>query len=328
MRIDLDSQLERSGIEPDHCVLTQHQGRTALWLDTGLVTVRELDLGDLEASVDVCFTQRLGYAGIAFRGGDRDNYELCYVSPIRGAEAVQYDPVFGGSNTWQVYCGADHLAPAHVPHHRWVTLTVRAVGDRASFSVDGEEVLRIHQLKHGRPTGFLGLWCYKPCYFSRFRVRGVNGGRDGTEPIRRWEISPKFPDDQEMSATVEPCGWKAVEAEPDGVVCLNRYYAKGPGCESVYARTVIHALQARRVRMTLGFSDGCTMWLNDRELFRGTNFWGEADSGRLSWNPAHLRASLKPGPNHLRLKVMEQDRFGWGFRLEIADPECQLTVCL
>src|SRR4030065_1017428 len=47
------------------------------------------------------------YAGIAFRVVDTYNYELVYAQPHTSGkwDALQYDPVFHGSNTWQLYFG-------------------------------------------------------------------------------------------------------------------------------------------------------------------------------------------------------------------------------
>ncbi|MDI6895474.1 MAG: DUF1080 domain-containing protein [Bacillota bacterium] len=324
MEIDLTHALD-----PGETVggrVTSYGGREAMWLEAGLARVRDRTFGDMEVSVDLAFTTRTSFGGLAFRGSDAENFELCYVTPLGSQEAVQYDPVFNGSNTWQVYCGADHLTAAHVPRDRWVTLTVRAVGNSATAFVDGVEVMRVHELKHRRAEGFIGIWCYRPCYFSLLTARLVNSGPFGTEPIRHWEISDKFSDDEDMSREIEPGCWQPVAAEEDGSVCLNRYRRKEPGCESVYARAFVESPDERRTELVLGFSDACIVRVNGRDVFRGSNFWGENNTGRLSWKPARLTVPLRRGPNEVLVKVMERDFFGWGLRLSIPDPDRALRV--
>lgn len=306
--------------------VTRYAGREALLLETGLARIPDRTFGDVELSVDLAFNTRTCYGGLAFRGSDPGNFELCYVTPLGSEEAVQYDPVFNGSNTWQVYCGADHLTAAHVPRGRWVTLTVCAVGSRATVFLDGVEVMRVHDLKHRRAEGFAGVWCYKPCYFSRLTARPVNSGTSGTQPVRFWEISRKFPDDEEMSKEIEPGHWQPVVTEEDGSVCLNRYHRKQPGWESVYARTFIESADDRSVEFVLGFSDACVARVNGEVVFRGSNLWGDADTGRLNWKPARFHVRMRRGRNQVLLKVAERDFFGWGFRLSIPDPNSALRV--
>jgi len=72
------------------------------------------------------FAEAPCYPGIAFRVKDPGDLELAYVVPHASGQwdAIQYDPVFNGSNTWQVYHGPPYQAAATVPTGEWLTLRV------------------------------------------------------------------------------------------------------------------------------------------------------------------------------------------------------------
>jgi hypothetical protein len=96
--------------EPGEC-----RGRNALKLD-GLALLPDLQCGDATVEVDIC-AEQAAYAGIAFRATDSLNHELAYAVPhCTGLwDALQYDPVFRGSNTWQLYHGEGYQRSAAVP---------------------------------------------------------------------------------------------------------------------------------------------------------------------------------------------------------------------
>ena len=76
------------------------QGREALRLENGLVLIPGHRATD--ASIEVLIgTDGPAYPGIAFRAADVLNFELAYAVPhVSGQwDALQYDPVFHGSNT-------------------------------------------------------------------------------------------------------------------------------------------------------------------------------------------------------------------------------------
>ncbi len=100
------------------------QGREALRLD-GLALIPELRVRD--ASMEVLVgADGPAFPGIAFRVGDVLNYELAYAVPHASGlwDALQYDPVFHGSNAWQLYYGPAHQQTANVPVREWFRLRI------------------------------------------------------------------------------------------------------------------------------------------------------------------------------------------------------------
>jgi hypothetical protein len=101
------------------------QGREALRLENGLALVPGHRA--TEASMEVLIgADEPAYPGIGFRVADVLNYELAYAVPhVSGQwDALQYDPVFHRSNTWQVYHGPSYQGATQVPTGRWFRLRV------------------------------------------------------------------------------------------------------------------------------------------------------------------------------------------------------------
>ncbi len=107
-------------------------GRRALRLTNGLVMMPGLEVADGSVEVQIG-AEGPAYPGIAFRIGDTLNYELAYAQPHTSGlwDALQYDPVFHGSNTWQLYHGRAYQKRVVVPTGEWFGLRVDVKGDQA-----------------------------------------------------------------------------------------------------------------------------------------------------------------------------------------------------
>ena len=128
-------------------------------------------------TTDACIEVLIGadgsaYPGVAFRLADKLNYELAYTVPQVSGEwdALQYDPVFHGSNTWQVHHGPSYQRAAQVPTGCWFRLKMDFCGNRAAVSVDGQLPLVVDRLACSAAAGLFGLWTYLSAYFCDLQV--------------------------------------------------------------------------------------------------------------------------------------------------------------
>jgi hypothetical protein len=170
------SGLEGLDIRAEGAGIVTWQDRPALRLEDGLALLSGFQVAD--ASIEVSIgTDGPAYPGIAFRLADVANYELAYAVPhVSGQwDAVQYDPVFHGSNTWQVYHGPAYQGSAEVPVGRWFRVKVDCYGDRAAIAVDDQPPLVVERLAHRLAAGMVGLWTYLPAYFADLRVSRCDG---------------------------------------------------------------------------------------------------------------------------------------------------------
>jgi hypothetical protein len=293
--------------------------RPALRLVNGLVMVPDLELADATFEVRIA-AEGSAYPGIAFRIADRANYELGYAQPHTSGQwdAIQYDPVFHGSNTWQVYHGPAFQKRATVPTGAWFTLHVDVQGERAAFTVDGQPPLIVDPLAHTPRRGLVGLWTYLPAFFSDFRVAPCESFPAGTAE------SADSPAGAVDVWFLE--GFGRVACEPHGILNLNRYVPLALG-EARLTRP-FEMLAEDAVELVFGFSDDLTLRVDDQVVFQGQRtFTGMQDyAGRGYVEPdAHrLRPTLPPGLHMLSAVLKTTEGFGWGLSLSLRGDHVRL----
>ena len=185
------------------------------------------------------------FTGIAFRMRSAANYEIVYFRPDSGRWArIQYQPVFEGETTWQLYHGDGYEGV--VPHASSGPLHVKILvaGSRAQVYVgcDTTPALVVRELKRSPTTGGIGFWVA-----GGSKGDGVNGGiskltvqfasprlamppreTHPPEQLLRWLVSPRMPSDsidtpETPPAMIADAGkWKIVDAEGSGLINLTR----------------------------------------------------------------------------------------------------------
>jgi hypothetical protein len=164
--------------------------------------------------------------------------------------------------------------------------------------------------------------------------------------LTKWSLSPAYdalardlerpPARDEADAMT----WQEVEAEPPGIVAINRYresphprvsfqgdFAKRlepqPGMKVVYARASILADRDQVKKLAIGYSDDVSVFLNGKILYRGRSAQAFRDPAFLGIvNPENdtVYLPLRKGSNVLMLAVSELGG-GWGFVCRLADAE-------
>jgi hypothetical protein len=256
-------------------------------------------------------TEGAAYAGIAFRVADAANYELAYAVPHASGQwdAIQYDPVFHASNTWQLYHGPAYQAAMTVPTGRWFRLEVTYCGQRAAIAVDGQPPLVVQRLAHATGPGWLGLWTFRPTYFAELRVATVSA----------LDV-PQGPAPLAVPATVEAWfaeGYGVVACEPSGVLNLNRYLPAATGEVRLLRR--FEAREGGEVAISFGYSDALTLELDGREIYAGertfTGFADRSSRGYAELGDVSLRQNVGPGTHDLAAVLRVCEGFGWGMVL-------------
>jgi hypothetical protein len=286
------------------------QGREALRLEDGLALIPEGRLKD--ASLEVLIgTDGPAYPGVAFRVIDILNYELAYAVPhVSGQwDALQYDPIFHGSNTWQIYHGSGYQGKAQVPTGRWFHLEVDYYEQIAMISVDGGLPLVVERLAHATTPGRFGVWTYRPAYFCDMRISSCEiSEAPATEAtgIAEGVVESWFVDD-----------YGVVVCEPNGVINLNRYFPAAMKVARLIRRFEIS--EEGEFTFEFGFSDVLILELNDEMIFKGENtFTGFADRvarGYAALGTETVRQVLAPGSYHLVAELEVSEEFGWGLAL-------------
>ncbi len=289
------------------------QGRQALRLQAGSALIRGLTIADALVELDLGVEPGAAYPGLAFRGDDPQEIELLYCQPHTSGQwdALQYDPVFHGSNTWQIYHGPGYQAPATVPHSRWITLQVELRGNTATARILGDDSppLTVPHLAHGNASGRLGVWTFQPAYFSELRVRPL-------DPAPAQSAQPTQPDPQ---GDWHLEGYGPIWPEPNGTLNLNRYLPTSE--KPAVLQREFSAGPDGKVELRFGFSDELRLRVDGTEVFHGTHrftgFGGRENRGYIEPDAHRLPLKLTPGRHTLTAELTAYEPFGWGLALQL-----------
>lgn len=339
--------------------VTEYLGRPCFQLDGGAAILKDFELRDGVLDVDVATPAIRGFFGIQFRLANEGAMgEWVYLRQHKSGapDAMQYTPVLNTGANWQIYNGPGFTGAVDIPKAAWFHLRLAVTGAQAKLYVEDMEkpALVMDDLKSGVQKGFVALHVLTgTTYFSGFQVRETPPAPwerhippMPPDTLTKWSISPSFDAlarnlERPLTASErDAMKWQDVEAEPPGFVVLYRHreaphlrvtfqgdFSKRlepqPGMKVVYARTTIVSDRDQVRRLSIGYSDDVSVFLNGNVLYRGRSAQGFRDPGFLGIvNPENdaVYLPLRKGRNELMLAVSEVGG-GWGFICRLADPE-------
>lgn len=285
-------------------------GQQGLRLE-GLALIPDLTVGDARLEVQIA-AEGPAYPGLVFRAADTRNYELAYPQPHTSGQwdAMQYDPVFDGSNTWQLYTGPAYQTGARVPTGEWFTLRAVLRGGRATIRVNRERPLTVVRLAHRRAAGLIGVWTYKPAYFRDLRITPAPA-----LPVAG--VLPLAP--RGTIETWDMDGTGMVATERGGTLNLNRYLPVSAGSARLAQR--FETVAPGPVEFAFGFSDKLTLSVDGEVIYTGTNtFTGFADRaarGYVEPGAYVVTRDLPQGDHVLQADLEVTEGFGWGIHMAL-----------
>lgn len=315
-------------------------GRRALVLGVGSARRPDVSLRDGTLEFDMAGTDARAFLGAVFRAREGGHQEDVYFRLHKSGlpDAVQYSPDYRGRGQWQLYHGPRATAAARFDGSRWVHVRIVVQdGQAAVFVGRGPEPrLVVDRLRTGNGEGHVAFWGNRPgadrpaftAALADIVVRpGVVGHDFGAaEPasapagvVERWSVSTVFRPEgdrvEAIPADVEEGPWITVEAEPSGLVALDRHRPRPDGePSSVLTGLRLRADAARTVRLDLGFSDDASVFLDGRLLYAGRHGFSHnfpRRQGLVTLDQASLYLPLAAGEHELIVAVSE-DYGGWG----------------
>jgi len=256
-----------------------------------------------------------GFAGIAFRMASSADYEIVYfrTSAERRWIGVQYQPVYEGETTWQLYHGDGYEAdiPARVgtTSDGWLRIRLIIAGQRADMYVGGDStpLLRVRELKRARARGPIAIWAAGAeakgvtANVRALRVLPLGGvtlaslAPETASPgqLMRWRLSPRYSarDSTAFADTLSSEARRAVAtgrvatAELSGLVNLTASIGNpagaqrtnvfgGAGWGVAYAAVTIRSERAQTRRLSLSYSETVGVYLNGALVYVGDNTYG------------------------------------------------------
>ncbi|HEV2689028.1 MAG TPA: hypothetical protein VGV35_10745 [Bryobacteraceae bacterium] len=335
----------------------EYQGRKCLFLDGAAAVLNDFEMRDGVIDVDVATPASRGFFGMQFRiDKDGVNAEEVYLRQHKSGspDAMQYTPILNTGRNWQIYNGPGFTGAVDIPKDVWFHLRLEVAGAQAKLYVKemDQPALVMNDLKSGIQKGQVALFVLTGAtYFSNFEIRTTPDAPwerhlppMPPNTLTKWSLSPSY---DALARNLErplarsesdAIHWQDVEAEPPGFVPINRYrqsphplvtfqgdFSKRlepqPGIKVVYARTRIDSDRDQVKRLSIGYSDDVSVFLNGKILYRGRSAQGFRDPGFLGiMNPENdaVYLPLKKGGNELMLAVSELGG-GWGFICQLGD---------
>ena len=112
----------RTGSSGNAIQFGEFLGRRAVYLPSGLLTVKAVSFRDGIVDADMASKPDGLFFGIAFRVESEANMEIIYFRPSASdtIEAVQYTPRLNGDAIWQLLNSDHEKANAHIPQNQWI----------------------------------------------------------------------------------------------------------------------------------------------------------------------------------------------------------------
>ena len=335
----------------------EYGGRRCLALDGGAAIVKDLEMRDGVIDVDVATPASRGFFGFEFRiSEDGANGERVYLRQHKSGapDAMQYTPVLNTGMNWQIYSGPGFTGPVDIPRDAWFHLRLEVAGAQAKLFVKDMDkpALVMTDLKTGIQKGKVALYVLTGAtYYSNFEYRETPAAAwerhlppMPPDILTKWSISPSYDAlarnlEQPLAAgEAASIRWQEVEAEPPGFVVLYRYreaphprvtfqsdfstrLQPQPGMKVVYARTTIVSDRDQVRKLSIGYSDEVSVFVNGKILWRGRSAQSFRDPGFLGIvSPENdaVYVPLKKGSNEMLLAVSELGG-GWGFVCRLTD---------
>jgi len=298
------------------------KGYEALRLN-GLAFVPNFALG--EGSVEVYIgSDNASYCGIAYRIKDILNYELSYAQPHTSGrwDALQYDPVFHGINTWQLHHGPQAQQAVEVPMGEWFRLREDFRGKQARIQLNDQTPLLVPRLAHAHARGSIGLWSYLPAYFRDLHISAYSVIDEALGDI------PTLVEEDGLIQEWFLNGFGRIESEDSGIVNLNRFLPATTTEACLTRRFVLE--KESDVVLHFGFSDEISIRIDGKPIFDGENHFKSSpqwnDQGYVYLDKKTM-VSLSAGTHQIEILLKRTEPFGWGLKLALSGENLDLLSC-
>ena len=334
--MSIDPESEPWVVRDKNAQIETYNGKRAICLQGGYAYLNDVDFRNGVIECDLASPVARSYLGIMFRVQSEENYELIYFQPHTSGkwDAVQYDPVFNGSTTWQLHHGPKYQAEAIVPTQEWFHVKIVVSGVTAEVYLHNAEApaLVVRDLRHGLSEGSVGFWSHHPGSIANLTVTRLSSPKRARAPfgpspklpyLTHCSVSeptvfktPGAPSLLEAAAGTPSAEWRTVTSEESGIVNLNRHFRKPPGEATVLAKLALQSETEQSRKLTFGYSDKITVFLNGLPIYSGDNSYGVSKQsgarGYVRDGEFSIDLPLRKGSNEFLLAVSEK-AFGWGF---------------
>lgn len=327
-------------MDGEEAQVVDHLGRRAVFLRGASAELQDVELQDGVIEFDIAVDEARGFVGGFFRKVDDNNYENFYIRPHQSGnpDANQYNPVFNGVASWQLYHGPGYGEPVEYRYNEWMHIKIIFSAHMADIFVDSETpTIRVRPLKRPVASGTVGVNAsnFAPAHFSNFEVSALPDdyrfAELAIEPpppqiVGTWLVSDAFPlaaleNVHRLDATFTAARtWTRLGSDPGGITNLAKVQGRGDGNDTAIARLVINSDREQTKGLNFGYSDDVSVFVNGTLVYSGSNFYLSRDYRYLGtigyFDKVYL--PLKSGENEVWFAVTENFG-GWGVQAKFDD---------
>jgi hypothetical protein len=327
-------------IDGEEAEVVEHLGRTALRLKGAAAELKGVDLQEGIIEFDVAVTPARGFVGGFFRKTGPGDYENFYIRPHQSGnpDANQYNPVFNGVASWQLYHGSGYGTAVDYRYNEWMHIKIAFGDDRADIYVDSETpTIRVRRLLRPTASGKVGVNAsnFAPGHFSNFEVSDLpenyrfapwQNDPPPREIVNAWQVSDAFPDNalegiHELNANLKNGRrWTKVFAWEGGITNLAQVQGISEDANTAFARLVIDSEREQTKGLSFGYSDDVAVFVNGTLIYSGSNYYLSRDYRYLGTIGLFDKVvlPLKAGENEVWFAVTENFG-GWGIQAKFDD---------
>jgi hypothetical protein len=340
--IKVPPSIERWNVEWATASIESYQNQESILLKSGAILLKDVELLDGVIEVDISFPQQRSFPGFALRVQDINNFENFYVRPHQSGnpDATQYTPVFNGHAGWQLYHGEGYSKAFTFQFNTWHHIKIVLHGLQAEIFIDDMEkpLIKVQELKGAWKAGKIGLISGgAPIHFANFQYTI----KDGTSPTRipvpangtggvvtEWHVSnvvnrSLFENKFQLTPEIKNrLNWNVQHSEPSGTINLAKFIQPTDTNRTMVVKLNIESELEQVKRLSFGFSDYVTIYLNNKPIYQGSDNFMSRDYRFLGtigfFDMVFL--PLKKGLNELWF-VVSEDFGGWGLKAKFDNME-------
>lgn len=311
------------------------KGRDAMKIApaSGSVVIKDLVFKDGIIEYDVIPAKTEFASAVYFHRKNEKEQEIVYLRVPKmtdpfANEGIQYCPVLGGVNMWDMY--PQYQSSAGAKADEWNHIKLVISGMQMQVFVNNSLRLTIPKLEGSESMG--GVAFDGDSYISNIEIKpnetenlaqveGVDLTKHEANYIRNWSVvQPAILEEGREPTTISDIPkdgsfTEKIAAERYGLVNLTRCFGGSEKRRIVWLKAIITAKEICQTNLQLGFSDEIWLYLNDQITYTDKNIFRQNmkkyPDGRISVLNGRAKLQLKPGENQLLIGVAN-DFYGWG----------------
>lgn len=305
----------------------EYMGRPALQLNNGFAILKDQQFKNGTITFDVALEEKNGFGGVYFRWND-NSAEHFYLRPhLSGKpDSTQYTTRYNGLAAWQMLHGARYSTPTVYQYNQWTPVKMVIKDRKMDIYIDSDTPsLHVENLLGPDDAGQIRLGGAQQNFrFSNIVITPSDEvetiGTAAPLPaqpenlIQRFKVGTQVIAGADVEAKLELAPgllanqtWQYLDIDESGTANLAKISGRTRDINTLLVKMDLTSDVARTIKITYGFSDRVTVFLNGKAIAYGNDSYRSRDYRYLGtvglYDSVYL--PLKKGENLLVFAVTE-----------------------